>query len=105
MNSFFYHLTLPGFLFLAMSIVGLAQNSHSDTLRTYNLGEVIVTADRDNITRTTTSNEVTASEIQSLNASESRFPQKRSSLADISSRVYTNTSCNVYRWSTDIFAI
>lgn len=46
-----------------------AQNTTPDTIRVYNLGEVIITANQDNITRTTMSSEVTASEIRSLNAS------------------------------------
>jgi iron complex outermembrane receptor protein len=54
---------------LAVSSILHSQTSAPDSVRLYNLGEVIVTADRDNITKTTTSNEVSASDIRSSNAS------------------------------------
>jgi iron complex outermembrane recepter protein len=58
-----------GLVLFFSPIVTHAETKLIDSTRTYNLGEVVVTADCDNITKTTTSNEINTSEIHLLNTS------------------------------------
>ncbi len=61
------YLSLIILLFICLNIVE-AEIKSKDSIRTYNLGEVIVMADRDNIIKATSSSEIRMDEIVAMNA-------------------------------------